>query len=1287
MYFDGSLAPRRVISLSGASKFGQSRTSRGQPVGFLSAKKERERAGHTILQFLRRIIQLKRELLPLRDILPELLAKAELWCQSLPPSSSASSSNQIIEASIKEKLVCHKESKEEGSENGTENTNVSKTENRTSFEVYSNAVTRHPICKFIRVLVALANIDWKSDYSHYFRRALYLFKTWYFTAEKGTGIDELIKEPLLKAQLLYLCVKFFRVLIPRRDLSSVASQRKRAKRGQNPSIIDDPNLAQNTCRVGLTEDKSSSSSTPTSIFSSYNAGLPSKKLLAVGSDRRLPVHVNPDEPDTVKASINTLIEHLYLNRKPLSFDEGLVVYYAAALFRFIPQTVAQDLNREYHLATEWLPIMLRRVIAGDVHDENVVYALLYLAQQLRESCTTKEMAFKQLINVWSVAELNLGNKVDLMAHIAEVTLSSEFIQGICCVGCKLRESHEYSGTTTNNEVSAEKADAVMTTLKRTAKSLVPLTVSLNNEVWQIVESRLRSQVNALLGAQSFMTFLSVIHNYTEDVEIDTIEQKTKAPVDYEERSINYVRYGGFYNFVFGEEDLMRGTITSSRESVYKLIFNNMLSLLIALKSIEFTKSDKVWIASALALVLFCSQFYSLEERRSMWFSKSDRLDILFKILRSYRGDEYIVLNVLLILSPVIKWQYFSADPDAAVVENATAVVHRITSAEEVVDTLPKLRGLIAIEFVSSKVPLLLLNIFRRHHSNCCTASFSQFVACLSAGQSNDSTMCCLWRIFAMLLDYCLHAMDDATLVGDEDEPGLFGPDEALFIVNALNYTFLYHVQPQSKIEKWDTFQVNDQFPWNKFCSCGIEVSVNDLFHVSKGNLGFTSLYWGQLAHRFSRRFFRHPDKTHRPDVIDDVERSVIRHINTNHLGSPIINALRYIPQAVSFDTRLQLFMAYIRNDKLIYRNEMPDDFDLPPCLIRRSHILEDGLGTLGRLNGIQLKQHFRVVFVDETGRREEGIDGGGLFKEFLTQLCHVIFNPGYGIFEESPYDRSFAPSPNSALVHDDHLSVFNFVGKVVAKALYEHILVEHVLSRLLLNFMLKQRNGLDDFKHFDPELYRNLVSIRNMSAEDIESLGLTFTTSVSSFGDSVQAEIVDGGSNKKVTKENCDYFIFQFADFKCNRLIESQSVAFLRGFSELIPLDWLQMFSPSELVHLISGSVSVINVNDMCQNATYSGGYSAESTVIVWFWEIMHEFDEEQRRTFLWFVTCCKRAPLLGFKQLNPPFCITRDQNDRNLPTVSTCTNLLKLPEYSSKEELRSKLVDAMTMSKGFGIS
>ena len=85
------------------------------------------------------------------------------------------------------------------------------------------------------------------------------------------------------------------------------------------------------------------------------------------------------------------------------------------------------------------------------------------------------------------------------------------------------------------------------------------------------------------------------------------------------------------------------------------------------------------------------------------------------------------------------------------------------------------------------------------------------------------------------------------------------------------------------------------------------------------------------------------------------------------------------------------------------------------------------------------------------------------------------------------------------------------------------------------------------------------------------------------------------------------------------------------------------------------------------------------------FWEVIHSLTDEQKKKFLFFCTGSDRAPVRGLADLN--LVISKFGPDsEHLPTAHTCYNHLLIPEYSSIEKLRQKLLAAFNYSEGFGL-
>eukprot|EP00316_Scyphosphaera_apsteinii_P025320 CAMPEP_0119325862 /NCGR_PEP_ID=MMETSP1333-20130426/66870_1 /TAXON_ID=418940 /ORGANISM="Scyphosphaera apsteinii, Strain RCC1455" /LENGTH=130 /DNA_ID=CAMNT_0007333991 /DNA_START=47 /DNA_END=439 /DNA_ORIENTATION=+ len=130
------------------------------------------------------------------------------------------------------------------------------------------------------------------------------------------------------------------------------------------------------------------------------------------------------------------------------------------------------------------------------------------------------------------------------------------------------------------------------------------------------------------------------------------------------------------------------------------------------------------------------------------------------------------------------------------------------------------------------------------------------------------------------------------------------------------------------------------------------------------------------------------------------------------------------------------------------------------------------------------------------------------------------------------------------------------------------------------------------------------------------------------------------------------------------------------------------MFSPAELQLVLGGSDAPLNIDDWKAHTVYSGGYHPEHPVVQWLWQVLEEFDALKRAATLKFATSCSRPPLMGFRWLQPSFCVHKATDEEGrLPTSATCMNLLKLPPYDSPTALRERLTYAIEAGCGFELS
>ncbi|KAL7750716.1 ubiquitin-protein ligase (E3) [Sorochytrium milnesiophthora] len=401
---------------------------------------------------------------------------------------------------------------------------------------------------------------------------------------------------------------------------------------------------------------------------------------------------------------------------------------------------------------------------------------------------------------------------------------------------------------------------------------------------------------------------------------------------------------------------------------------------------------------------------------------------------------------------------------------------------------------------------------------------------------------------------------------------------------------------------------------------------------------------------------------------------------------PYRRILEHIPFVIPFDSRIRIFRAYIAQDKLV--SHVDDGFrgvGGHRMQIRRDRVFEDGFEQLNGL-GKELKHRLAISFIDQFGIPEAGIDGGGVFKEFLTQLSLQAFDLNLGLFARTS-DQLIYPNPHNYAKSAQQLEAFAFLGRILGKALYEGVLVDVTFAGFFLSKWLSRSNFLDDLPSLDPELYKNLLFLKNYTG-NVEDLALSFSLSLDEFGQSKTVELVPNGKELAVTNDNRIRYIYLVANYKLNVQIARQCAAFFSGLSDLINPRWLQMFDPRELQMLISGSEKPIDVADMQAHTVYAGDYHEKHPVIRRFWRVVHAFDSGERKALIKFATSCTRPPLLGFKELNPPLCIRHAGDDtERLPTSSTCLNLLKLPPYADDQTMRDKLLYSIFSGAGFDLS
>ncbi|KAH7444617.1 hypothetical protein KP509_02G085400 [Ceratopteris richardii] len=285
----------------------------------------------------------------------------------------------------------------------------------------------------------------------------------------------------------------------------------------------------------------------------------------------------------------------------------------------------------------------------------------------------------------------------------------------------------------------------------------------------------------------------------------------------------------------------------------------------------------------------------------------------------------------------------------------------------------------------------------------------------------------------------------------------------------------------------------------------------------------------------------------------------------------------------------------------------------------------------------------------------------------------------------SPFGLFPQPLPQSSPNYGTVLKHFRLLGQVVGKALQDGRLLDLPLSKLFYKLILDQDLDLYDVKFIDFELGTSLEQMHKLVTKKLQG-----------YPDYI---LKPGGDKIMVDSENLGEYISLVVDASVKSGVLSQLDAFRTGFNQVFPISTLQTFNEEELSYMICGHRELWQPESLMEHLRFDHGYNASSPPIKYLLEIMGEFNAEQQRAFLQFVTGAPQLPCGGLSALQPkltivrklPSGISKDASpgayaslvDRDLPSVMTCANYLKLPPYSCKEVMWERLLYAIKEGQG----
>ncbi|XP_046391543.1 E3 ubiquitin-protein ligase SMURF1-like isoform X2 [Ischnura elegans] len=354
--------------------------------------------------------------------------------------------------------------------------------------------------------------------------------------------------------------------------------------------------------------------------------------------------------------------------------------------------------------------------------------------------------------------------------------------------------------------------------------------------------------------------------------------------------------------------------------------------------------------------------------------------------------------------------------------------------------------------------------------------------------------------------------------------------------------------------------------------------------------------------------------------------------------------------------------------------------------VSRMEIFEESYRLIMKMRPKDMRKRLMVKF-----RGEEGLDYGGVAREWLYLLSHEMLNPQYGLFQYSREDNYTLQINSDSSVNPEHLSYFHFVGRVMGIAVFHGHHIDGGFTTPFYKMILNKPINLGDIEGVDPELHRSLTWMLENNITGV--IDTTFSVEHNSFGVIKVHELKAGGREISVTEENKKEYVRLYVNYRFMRGIEQQFLALQKGFGELVPTQLLRPFDEKEL-ELVIGGLGSIDISDWKLN-TRLKHCTSETPVVKWFWQIVESYSEEMRAKLLQFVTGSSRVPLQGFKALQGstgaagPRLFTIhvvDSPAENLPKAHTCFNRIDLPPYTTYQRMYEKLTQAVEETCGFAV-
>ncbi|OHT15472.1 hypothetical protein TRFO_14098 [Tritrichomonas foetus] len=311
-------------------------------------------------------------------------------------------------------------------------------------------------------------------------------------------------------------------------------------------------------------------------------------------------------------------------------------------------------------------------------------------------------------------------------------------------------------------------------------------------------------------------------------------------------------------------------------------------------------------------------------------------------------------------------------------------------------------------------------------------------------------------------------------------------------------------------------------------------------------------------------------------------------------------------------------------------------------------------------------------------------DAGGPGRELFTQICMEIQDIRCNLFAVTP-NRRRGNGPNQDLLipnssshlhnSEEHRTKLIFAGAIIACAYTSHLPQPFCFANLVWTSLIGKKITIDQIYEIDEEFRASMESIKSCGPDVPFSLiySLNFTIE-NSFGENV--ELIEGGTFINVDYERRLEYCQAAENFRLHEFDEYLN-ALSQGFKLFFGNSVMKLLSPWEARLLICGNIE-IPIEELKKNCKFIGDDKYHEMIF----NVLEKFTPQERMLFIKFTTGRMSLPPPGL-EWQTPLKISFDDMGRNqdkmLPTATTCSSKITIPCYSSIEILETNLRIAIT--------